>query len=417
MTVLASFTAAETFRYFDYETGEEITEGDTHTTTYTIKIYDDGDNITSESYFEPGGKPISSKDRFHRIEKEYDERGWVTATRKYDTNGEPIKPGPLPKYFTRVTYDEFGNKNSRAFFTYDGEATVNNSGVHREVEEFIGKEKSISKSYFGIDGEPVAGFGDIHRFETEYDENGFECAYSYFGTSNEPTNYPRRNYRRLEEDSDITGRILERRYYGADGKPINRKESEDVFKIVYTYNGGGDDITSESVYDINGQPTTKDKWRVSFLDIFNPYSIDDLGLSDEGRRAEGAHKVEVTYNSQHQEESVDFFGVDGNPVADGYGVQHYEFGWDDSDRIGRVICVNYDGGLISRKWQGYVRIEIDNDSSDGITGKCVYGKDGESLALENGVHRVEYIWLDDEKTEVKCYDIKGDETDGKFRLR
>jgi hypothetical protein len=369
--------------------------------------YDRLGNQLEEAYFGVKGEPVSDG-KTHRIEMDYDENGRVIAERKYDVDGEPNIFSGCDYYFEN-TFDEFGNVCVSRVFTFDREPTLNRMGVHREVSEFIGVNKDISTSYFGVNDEPVAVKG-VHRTEKEYDPDGNLVSISFFGVTGEPVigDYRPYRYHTMLFERDNHGRLTAEKYLGVSGEPIARSEEDEVHSVVFTYFTGTDlkgkpskKITSEAAYGIDGSPVIKNYWRIFFRTLFGPRPIDGP------MTVKNVHRIDASYDDWERLTSVEFYGTEGERVANRYGVQRYEYAYIDYDRPSSVTCINYDGGLISGYWPGYLKI---TSEYDGMVWKerALYGPNGEPISDENGIHKKVLTTDEDGKNEVKYFNAEGD---------
>jgi hypothetical protein len=55
------------------------------------KTYDDSGNVIREEYYGIDGEPVMFREKFFAREMDYNEKGKVTAERRYDTEGNLIE--------------------------------------------------------------------------------------------------------------------------------------------------------------------------------------------------------------------------------------------------------------------------------------------------------------------------------------
>jgi hypothetical protein len=272
ISVLLSSVGAETVKYIDMLTKEELGEDELTGHRYTMEKYDEDGNKISVASFDERGEP----DAFNLVHSRvftYDERGNKTSESYYGVGGEPVNKGFFDRFHRReFTYDDLDRVTSISYFGTEGEAvpyfvngdyqffikyvpTEREKGVHRFEYTYFNRKRKESISYFDVDGSPMVCVLGVHRVVYGYDDLG-----------------------RKESEA----------FFGVDGEPVLSKWGVHMYK----YSKTEDKIVTESCFGVSGEP------------IIGP---------------RGFHRVETKWAKDRGEIWRRFFGTENEPIAIPFG--------------------------------------------------------------------------------------------------
>ena len=280
--------------------------------TYVKKeiIYNEAGNAIVEKYYNADGEMIPSRDGFDEIHKEYDENGLVVRL-EYYLEGKLTR---LPKGYAiiRREYGEDGFVAVESYFDENEEVAITDSGYHKIIRTWAGKDRPSSEAWFDADDQPITVNNNTYvRREKEYDEAGNVITERYYDAngekilSNEGYDETRRVYDenkrpiRLEyyangeltkvpqgyaimlREYDENGLVADESYYNEEEEPVSSQSG--YHRIVRTWRNK-DQMTSEAWFDTDNQPTTlKD----SYVRILYKYDEEGHLISEQYYDADG----------------------------------------------------------------------------------------------------------------------------------
>lgn len=130
---------------------------------------DDARNVIREKYYDADDNPVTDKNGYEEIRREYNEKKQVAlyfeVGKEYDDNGLAI---------------------SENFFDCFGYPTTCREGYKKVQWEFNEKKKVSRESYYRIDGTLVTNANGEYRTAFEYDEKSRAVKEAYLDENEEP---------------------------------------------------------------------------------------------------------------------------------------------------------------------------------------------------------------------------------------
>jgi hypothetical protein len=233
--------------------------------------FDERGNQVENVYFGVDGQLALRKDwGVARTIWSFDERGNWVETAYFGVDGQPILRKDLGIARMAARYDERGNQVENVYFGVDGQLALQKDwGVARTIWSFDERGNWVEAAYFGVDGQPILRKDlGIARMTARYDERGNRVEVAYFdvdgrATARKDEGSARVNFRyderatiseesffdtngnlaenlfgfaRSTSERDALGRLIGKRYFDRDGKPIlranglrKREEIQDLF--------------------------------------------------------------------------------------------------------------------------------------------------------------------------------------------
>ena len=380
------------------------------------RTYQDSKHITSEEWFDTDGSPMTIDDTYVRIEKDFDEKGNTIAERTYGADGNPIA--------RKAGYDEvrreFGENNKAVSISYylKGAPTLTTAGVSVVKRQYDEKGNITSEWYLGVDGEPIRHLKNkYHRVDRIYLDAKHITSEAWFDTDGSPMALDD-TYARIEKDFDEKWNTIAERTYGADGNLIARKAGYDEVRRIF----GDNNKALTIAYYLNGDPVlTKDKISIiqrQYDENGNIASERYFGVNGEPvvHKKNKYHRIDREYLDAKHITSEAWYGKDGLPMKmnnNKYCALRREF--DEKKNIRTIRYYGGDGGPVACK-AGYEMIRFKyNDKNKKIFEEYL-DHDGNPMANNKGVYQK--IFEYDEKGRVvheQYCDASGDpapDTDG-----
>ncbi len=187
----------------------------------TVCEYDSNRNIRTLSYYNAAGKPVLTVNRAARQEYEWDDRGVMTASRNYDTEGKLIN--------SAAGYAEYK-------YSYREEET-------QTVNEY---------AYYDTAGNLAIPAGqEWAKHNIEYSREGLLICDCFYDDNNELTVCGAAGYAKASYTYDRWNKLRSISFYGADMKPyISPLYGFATMELIYQAN----DLPEANYYDEQGIP-------------------------------------------------------------------------------------------------------------------------------------------------------------------
>ena len=256
------------------------------------------------------------------------------------------------------------------------------SGLRRN---FDARGRVLGYVYVDASGNPARYSGDVFEKRVKLDQSGAVIEETFFGQERQAVLGPTGAHR-VAHQVDAHGSELERRYFDADGQPMQVKG---VGIVRFQYDAFGNP-TEIAYFRLEGQPTrdpdeeaaTVLKTRDQHGNELERQRLDELGKPVVGS-AHGASR-KMRYDEQDLSIEFSYFGADGAPVrppAFGYAIMRQA-----RDARGNVSNERFfdETSAPTQLADGYHRLQIDYDARDNpisyrytdVTGAPVMVKQG-----------------------------------------
>jgi YD repeat-containing protein len=313
-------------------------------------------NRIQDSFFDAGGRPVSSKD-------------WGVA---------------------RVTrrYDDRGNKIEEDYFGTDGRPVLRTDrGMARTTLKFDHRGNDIEENYFGIDARPVLrkDYG-IARLTIRYDSNDNDIEERNFGVDGKPILVKDLGFAREVIGYDAQGHLVEVAFFGTDGKPVLRRDYG-FARQIWKYDDGGKE-TEEDYFDTRGNPvatTDNGAARITIRYAASGTEMEDNYYGIDGKPVlttdTGCARKRLKYDDRGNEIEEAYFGTNGEPVRRrDVGVARVTAQYDDGGRKIEEDYFDADGSPILHKIEGAARVRYDYNEQGDLTGTTRYDVHGQPLS-------------------------------------
>ncbi len=267
------------------------------------RTYLDGNHITSETWFDTEGKPMTTGNTYCRIEREFDERKNPVIERYCDENGLQIARSEGYDEIHQVFNEQ--NKVSRIEYYLEGQPfcrPAGYAGVERDYDEL---GRVIAERYYGTDGVkgPVTdGYDEIHQ---AYNEQGKISRIDYY-LNGEPFYLPA-GYAAVEREYDEAGHIITERYYDGNGEKVLLTDGYHFYTQVYGEDGY---VASLAYFGLDGEAVVNTRT--------------------------GYHRLDRTYLDSRHVTSEAWFGVEDEPITLGDTFVRVEREFDERGNPGKT---------------------------------------------------------------------------------
>ncbi|HZF11572.1 MAG TPA: hypothetical protein VFE33_22515 [Thermoanaerobaculia bacterium] len=377
--------------------------------------FDRNNRAESVAYFGADGKPMAG-DGWHSYRLEYDERGFLSVTTKFDDKGKPATSTDLGAHRWERVNDDLGQPIEERFFDIVGKpVAIADGGYHLRNKKYDRDGNVVERTFFGIDGNPGADKGrgdDVHRVAESFDRFRNSLSIEYFDVAGQPANNSD-GFSRIASNYGNYGEELGTRWFDKDGNPTNGPQG--VHYVKYAYDTRG--LRTELVYlDAKDQPAV-DRYGVhenlyAYNDKRQQIRSQKFGLDREpvdGK--DGDHLVLHEFDERGRETKVTRLRADGSKGGAIYSVdgqvEYVQYGPDgkrvfnpllgfairktDSRKRGDTIESYHgaDGALITGP-EGYAEVRRHWGDRGTLLAEAWFGPDGSPVAGPSGYHRMEY---------------------------
>jgi YD repeat-containing protein len=169
--------------------------------------YDERGNQIETAYFDTEGRPVATKDGYHKSTARYDKRGNKIEWAYFDTEGRPVAIND-GYHKSTARYDERGNQIEWAYFDTEGRPVAMKAGYHKSTARYDKRGNKIEAAYFDTEGRPVAIKDGYARVRYRFDSKGRQVEEAFFDSEGSPARVRGRN---------PLGYTLHKTQYGPDG--------------------------------------------------------------------------------------------------------------------------------------------------------------------------------------------------------
>ena len=254
-------------------------------TRWRLRLHWGGNGYLEEiRYLDDAGKPRASGFGNFGVRLEFGAEGLLLRTDNLGPDGKIHRvPGNQPSI--RLSYDMLGRQTEERFFDENGQAMVNESGVHQALTRY--DESGWETARFGLTGEPVA-------LSDPYEEG--------------PGTHKTRRERQQR------GRVIVRKNLDLEGKPAV-PVAEERFLVDARGN-----LTEMASFDAHGQPVVEP--RQNFARLRFVYDASGNLAESIGERVDdgGEWVIVQRVNSARNEVEKAEFDLDGRPIVNEDGV-------------------------------------------------------------------------------------------------
>lgn len=413
---------------------------------------DERGNIVERTYWLTDGSPGQDSNSCHRIKSKYDKSGNVTESAclgaKYqakliapgfsvwrityddrnrliessffditeNATGKPGK-GPDGAFQIQYKYDNDNNIIETAYFAFDGEPTIGESGYHKVIKQFLaGRE--MHAQYLDVNGKPVLHKDGYAAIERGYDAQGNVNKWAYLDLDNQPVVNQEQGYAAYRAEFDACGRVIEARYLDEKLSLVQPK-NEDYAVLRKTYNSDNR-VIQETYFDSYERPVSlssgyarlTQSWdkhgnlieRRYFDDKLVPVLLKDIGYASVKFRYDDHNgMLEEAYFDEKEESAVLSGGwarIEYKNDDHRRNIEKAHFG-----KQGEPVIGQYTGG-------SYHRATRKLDSRGNALEVEFWGIDGKPLEVlrKDGKYCAKLVryYVDNEGVGIEeCYDVAG----------
>lgn len=370
--------------YYD-KTGKNLASSGEGIAGWNSK-YDDFGNETRRDFFDTQNKPTLLKDGFAGWEAAYDDRGnqldihyfnkagqlclisegYAGIKRVYDERGNILeevdygldKQLANGRLLIRYKYDSHDNQTEYAVFDKNGNAVLNSSGIHRQVNKYNDRNQCVENICYGVDGKPKAVANDVYAMvKYKYNDMGDEIETSFFDVNGKPVCKKSEHYATHRSEYDNAGRVIRQTFFDEKGQPTDPAvmvpeglcKYDQWGNMCYLasadghghliFNTIGGFCIKRSTFDARGNVLEE-----SYYDQHDKPMVN---------RQLGFFKSTAAYNKKGMQTLLAYSNVDGKPMDGKEGFSKIEVSYtDDTDLDERKY---YDAGgqlLLVQKWNG-----------------------------------------------------------------
>ncbi|HEY6564674.1 MAG TPA: PDZ domain-containing protein, partial [Pirellulaceae bacterium] len=316
--------------------------------------YDPHGREIEECVFDAAANPTKSASGYHRLTYRRDDQGNPVETCLWDEAGQRA-PHVQGHARLQKTFDARGNLVKEQLFDTQGRPIVSSLGYATFTATYDRWNNRVSEAYFDAENQPMLGHAGYHLLRERFDR-GVVVESRYFGLDGKPINNGS-GIARITRQYDARLNMLEEATFDAAGKPVKYQG----FEIE----------TAE--YDPRGNRLTTRYWNADRTPV----------LSDAGYFCE-----RVVYDSLNHAIATEVFDVNDQPVLrvpEGYFKSTKQY----NDQ-GHIIHARYFGtdNKPIRIQDGYAEFTNQYDPRGHFLSSSYYGTDGQPLRAQVTIHEV-----------------------------
>ena len=318
--------------------------------------------------------PSRNADGFFGYEFEYDRLGRVTRRYYLDENGEHmmLKNGTAATVYMYCEYGISSIGNS------------DNSGKLMEQTVFgYDADGNVCKIVNCMDGRRTFRNGFAEEYD-KYDERGNLVERVYFGIDGKPC-MRKDGFAKIEYKYDDCGNIVEVAYFGTDGKPCLHKDG--FAKVTASYDERGN-LIEQAYFGSDGKPCVhKDgNAKVVFKYDGRGNCIEEAYLGTDGKLCmikDGYAKWASKYDERGNLIEEACFGIDGKPCLHKDGYAKLVNKYDERGNYIEGAFFDTNGKLCINK-DGYAKLVNKYDARGNRIEQVYFGTDGKPCMHRNG---------------------------------
>jgi YD repeat-containing protein len=194
------------------------------------------------------GARIADSDGITRVERKYDEKGWVSEWSQFKEDDSLL-------YTTKIVYDSVGNEIAVSFTGGDGQLIAPWGGYAIVRQSFDARGYFIERRFFGTDVQPVAeSDSGAFAFQWACDEQGNTTETRYIGKDGQPTAHKENGVAITRWVYDGDGNKLSEESFDVAGKRVAKRLGIATTRWKYDDKGK---VIGEAFFDVDGKPVGK----------------------------------------------------------------------------------------------------------------------------------------------------------------
>jgi YD repeat-containing protein len=229
-----------------------------------VRSYDDLGDLTEATTFDELGSPKSSRLGPASTHADYDRVGNATRFSFYDAAGQPVVVPAMRAFSYSLTYDQRGNMTSQTFFGPDQKLIVGVFGFAKQLIEWQGANRSLTR-FYGANERPTPAFGGAFENLETWDDRGYPIETTFRDDRGAATRVEN-GCATIHMTYDDAGNITELKCLNEQLAPTS---STGGFSIArYTYDAFGNELTT-AYYDVQGGPGLLGDTYASIRRVYN----------------------------------------------------------------------------------------------------------------------------------------------------
>ncbi len=209
--------------------------------------YDSKGRMVAQSFYSDG-RPVSSSQGYHRLEKKYNEKGQEVESRLFNEEGIIIEGKNYKQEF-----DEQGNIVRQLFIDGEGNIVINASINAAVIENLYDiKGNNVGQRFLDEKFQLTWNKEGFAQSKSTLDERGNVIRLEYLDKEGDLIFIPKSYAAACEVDYDEKGRAIHIRYYDEKGLPSYG--ADEVFEERRSYDEYGN-VVEKSFYDKDGNLT------------------------------------------------------------------------------------------------------------------------------------------------------------------
>ena len=334
-------------------------------------VFDDNGNEIERSFFDDQNRPTTGTIRYAKWTAKYDEQGNQTEIRYYGLDGK-LTMTSEGYAGIRYRYDKRGNITDKMEFGTDERLAPSKLHATYKYDEH---DNQIEWAFFNIDNKPALNSAGCHKGTQIYNNRNQVIETRYFGTDGKPINLKEEKYAVEMHDYDKQGNNIMTQYKDANNKNCICKDGWSSSKREFDQMGR---VIKQYFYDINGKPT-------------DPKIMIPVGIAE--------------YDKWGNMNYIAAYDGEGNRVLNqsGYSSCKKEF-----DLRGNEISIAYfdtDDKPIELKDEGYAKMEAKYNAQNLLVEQRFYATNGKLRTGKIAIVKNQYD-TDGNKIEEAYFDSK-----------
>ena len=366
-------------------------------------------NITRISFFDQQDHPITVKEGFASVEREFNDVQQMTKESYFGRTGQAIlKPG-AGYASVEYTYDRQGLVSSERYFGTNGRPITLASGVAGCDIVNLDEKNRLKEQWLDEDGNPAFNIEKGYaRVERETDQHGNIVKVTFYD-ENDRLEAQREGYAMLTREYDAAGRKTRESYFDGYGMPVLLR-SGGYASITYEYDVQGM-VCCERYFSTGGGRIVLENGVSGYkcLNLNEKIKLDEMWLDEDdqpvmNREAGYAHIVRQV-DGLGNVIRVSYFDENYQPVMvnEGYSVVNMKYNSRHQKTSESYLDEEGQGMVVAGL--GYAKVKYEYDKKGRVSGERYFWMDGRPIVLPSGVSgyrcvyhnngtKLEEMWLD-----------------------
>lgn len=370
-----------------------------------VYTYDANNNMASVRYMNASGE-LTLYDDVAGYDYVCDSRGNKLEVHPIGLDGQAAK-NRLVSY---SKYDSFGNNTETAYFM-NGEAAVNNKGVHKYAYLYNKKCQLIEESHYGKDNKLVLdNETGVAIIRIEYDYKGYVVRASYFNTENKP-GLSNEKWSISTFEHNAFGQVTKQCFFGIDGKYCDPKDMCPIGIYEYDRNGNQTLVAAQDEnghYIINpntGWAIRRSEWdKKSNKTSESYYDENDKPMKGQ----DGYHKAVLEYDTFDNVISLSYYGTDSLPVLQSAGYHKETRKYNDNGKL--IESAYFNTSSAPMMVHGYHMEKYTYNEGGLMSAVAFYNTSGKAVDSEYGYHKKTFTYNSNGKAnQARYYNAAGKE--------